>query len=160
MMKTSKKMWLLAVLALISLSCTGQAATTNQTSGKSKTTVKATVITLSKAEFLKRVADVESSSTWKYLGDKPAIVDFYADWCGPCKMIAPILESLAKEYDGEIYIYKVNTDKERDLAAIMGIRSLPSLLFIPMKGQPQMTMGAAPKAEIQKKIDEFLLNKK
>ncbi len=150
MIKKSTFIWVIAALLCTSLSCIGQ------TTGNKG----ATVITLSKADFIKRVADVETNSTWKYLGDKPAIVDFYADWCGPCKMIAPILESLAKEYSGEIYIYKVNTDKERDLAAIMGIRSLPTLLYIPMKGQPQMTMGAAPKADIQKKINEFLLNKK
>ena len=96
---------------------------------------------------------------WKYEGDKPAIVDFYADWCGPCKMVAPILDELAKEYDGQIVIYKVDTEKEQELAGAFGIRSIPSILFIPMEGKPEMAQGAMPKASFKKAIDEFLLKK-
>lgn len=117
-------------------------------------------IHLTKAEFLKEVADYESNPTeWKYLGDRPAIVDFYASWCGPCKTIAPILEELAKEYDGKIYIYKVDTEEEPDLSAAFGIRSIPTLLFIPMEGQPQLAQGAMSKASFKEVIEEVLLSK-
>lgn len=118
-------------------------------------------IQLTKADFLSKVADYESNPhEWKYLGDKPAIIDFYADWCGPCKMIAPILEELAAEYDGKIYIYKVNTENEEELAASFGIRSIPSLLFVPMGEAPQMAQGALPKNELKKVINEILLKQK
>ena len=118
------------------------------------------VIQLTKAEFLQKVYNYEKSpKEWKYEGDKPAIIDFYADWCGPCRMIAPTLKKLAKEYDGQIVIYKVDTEKEKELAAAFGITSLPSILFIPMKGEPQMAQGAMPKASFKKAIDEFLLKK-
>ncbi|MDY5433152.1 thioredoxin [Bacteroides pyogenes] len=117
-------------------------------------------IQLTKSEFLKRVADYETSpNEWKYLGDKPAIIDFYASWCGPCKMIAPVLEELAAEYADELYIYKVNTEEERELSSVFGIRSIPSLLFVPMEGQPQMAMGAMSKADFKKAIQSVLLNK-
>ena len=117
-------------------------------------------LSLDKAGFLKKVMDYETNPTeWKYLGDKPAIIDFYATWCGPCRQIAPVLEELAKEYAGRIYIYKIDTDKERELAAAFGIRSIPSLLFIPMKGQPQMGQGALPKSTLKEAIDTFLLGK-
>lgn len=115
---------------------------------------------LDKAGFLKKVMDYESNSTeWKYLGDKPAIIDFYATWCGPCRQLAPVLDELAKEYASQIYIYKVDTDKEKELAAAFGIRSIPSLLFIPMKGKPQMGQGALPKSMLKEAIDSFLLGK-
>ena len=121
---------------------------------------KMTTIELTKADFLKKVADFETNpDEWKYLGDKPAIVDFYASWCGPCKMVAPILEELAAEYGDRIIIYKVNTEKEQELAGAFGIRSIPSLLFIPMEGQPQMAVGAMSKADFKKAIDEVLLKK-
>ena len=117
-------------------------------------------IHLTKDDFLKRVANFETNPTeWKYLGDKPAIVDFYAIWCGPCKMIAPILEELAEEYSDEIYIYKIDTEEEQDLSAAFGIRSIPSLLFVPMSGAPQMATGAMPKAEFKRAIEEVLLKK-
>lgn len=115
-------------------------------------------IQLTKGEFLRRVADYETNpSEWKYLGDKPAIVDFYADWCGPCKMVAPILEELAAEYGDSIYIYKINTEEEPELSAAFGIRSIPSLLFIPMNESPQMAMGAMSKADFKRAIEEVLL---
>ena len=119
-------------------------------------TVKTTVLT--QEEFSTKIFDYKNNpQEWKYLGDKPAIVDFYADWCGPCKMIAPILEELATEYEGKIIIYRINTDKERELSMAFGIRSIPSLLFIPMKENPQMVQGALPKQGLKKIIDEFLL---
>jgi thioredoxin len=117
-------------------------------------------IQLTKADFLKKVADYETSpDEWKYLGDKPAIIDFYADWCGPCKMVSPILEELATEYEGKIDIYKVNTEQQQELAAAFGIRSIPSLLFVPMHGAPQMAHGAMPKAGFKEAIDTVLLPK-
>ncbi len=117
-------------------------------------------IHLTKAEFLKKVADYETNpNEWKYLGDKPAIVDFYASWCGPCKTIAPILEELAAEYGDKIYIYKIDTEEEEELAAAFGIRSIPSLLFIPMNGKPQMAQGAMPKSAFKDAINEILLKK-
>ena len=115
-------------------------------------------IHLTKGEFLKKVANYETNpNEWKYLGDKPAIVDFYASWCGPCKTIAPILEELAAEYGDKIYIYKVDTEEEEELAAAFGIRSIPSLLFIPMNGKPQMAQGAMPKSAFKDATNEVLL---
>ena len=115
---------------------------------------------LTKTEFLKKVANYEASpNKWVYKGDKPCIVDFYATWCGPCKMVAPILEELAEEYAGKIDIYKVDTEKEEGLAASFGIRSIPSLLFCPMNGQPQMAKGAMGKADFKKAINEVLRTK-
>jgi thioredoxin len=106
------------------------------------------------------VADYESSpNEWKYLGDKPVIIDFYASWCGPCKTIATILEELAGEYENQIVIYKVDTEQEQELAAAFGIRSIPSLLFVPMDGPPQMARGAMPKEAFKEAIDNVLLKK-
>lgn len=117
-------------------------------------------IHLTRADFLNKVANFEKNpDQWVYLGDKPAIIDFYADWCGPCKMIAPILEELAEEYDGQIYIYKVDTEAEQQLAAEFGIRSIPSLLFVPMNEAPQMAQGALPKDAFKQAIEEVLLKK-
>lgn len=117
-------------------------------------------IELTKADFLQKVANYETSpKEWKYLGDKPALIDFYATWCGPCKMVAPILEELAAEYGDSIVIYKVDTDKEQELAAVFGIRSIPSLLFIPLNGTPQMAQGAMSKADFKRAIDQLLLNR-
>ncbi|MDR1706673.1 MAG: thioredoxin [Prevotella sp.] len=117
-----------------------------------------TTIHLTKAEFLSKVTNFETNPTeWKYLGDKPALIDFYADWCGPCKAIAPVLEELAAEYGDRIYIYKINTETEPELASAFGIRSIPSLLFVPMNGQPQMAAGALPKQQLKEAINNLLL---
>jgi len=111
--------------------------------------------------FKEKVFDYEKNpDKWVYEGDKPCIIDFYADWCKPCKLIAPIMEELANEYKGQITIYKVNTEKQRELSKIFGIRSIPSVLFVPMEGQPQMSQGALPKESFKQAIDEFLLGKK
>ncbi|MCI1731445.1 MAG: thioredoxin [Prevotella sp.] len=127
---------------------------------KHKTQFKMKATQLTKAEFLKKVADFENNPTeWKYLGDKPAIIDFYATWCGPCKAVSPIMEELAEEYKDSIYIYKVDTEQEQDLAAAFGIRSIPSVLFIPMNGAPQMSVGAMPKNGFEKAIQDVLLSK-
>ena len=106
--------------------------------------------------FKDKVFDFDAETEWKYKGDLPAIINFYADWCGPCKRIAPIMEELAIEYEGKVNIYKVDTEDQKQLASMFGIRSIPAILFIPMEGQPQMITGASPKAEFVKKINEIL----
>ena len=114
---------------------------------------------LTKETFKQKVFDFEKNKEWNFSGSKPCIIDFYADWCGPCKMIAPILEELAQEYDGQIYIYKVDTEAEQQLAGEFGIRSIPSLLFVPMGEAPQMAQGALPKDAFKQAIEEVLLKK-
>ncbi|MBR1947785.1 MAG: thioredoxin [Bacteroidaceae bacterium] len=115
---------------------------------------------LTKAEFLKKVMDYENNvNEWKYLGDKPAIIDFYADWCGPCKRLSPILEEIAAEYEGEVIIYKVNVDNERDIATAFGIRSLPTLFFVPKQGNPSVVEGFLPKEELYKAMNATILKK-
>ncbi len=109
---------------------------------------------LTTQEFKEKVFNYEQNQEWKYEGDKPCIIDFYADWCSPCKMVAPILEELAKEYEGKVDIYKVDTEAEQELSAVFGIRSIPSLLFVPKDGQPQMAMGALPKETFIKAIED------
>jgi len=111
---------------------------------------------LTKETFLKKVFDYENNKEWKYEGDQPALIDFYADWCGPCKMVAPILEELAEEYGDKLNIYKINTEAEQELAGVFGIKSIPSLLFVPSEGQPQMAMGALPKDTFEKAIKDVL----
>lgn len=114
-------------------------------------------IHLNKFEFLKRVANFETNPThWHYLGDKPAIIDFYAEWCGPCKVISPILEEIATEYYDKIYVYKVNTESEHTLSSAFGIRSIPSLLFVPMDGKPRMTQGVMSKSQLKAAIKDVL----
>jgi thioredoxin len=112
---------------------------------------------LTAATFKEKVFNYEVNKEWKFEGDKPVIIDFYADWCGPCKMVAPVLEELSHEYDGKIQIYKIDTDKEQELARVFGIQSIPSILFIPKEGKPQMTMGALPKESFKQAITEILL---
>lgn len=115
------------------------------------------VIAMNKDMFIKDVFDYQMSKEWKYKGDKPAIIDLYADWCGPCRLTAPIMKALAKEYAGKIVIYKVNVDKEAELSALFKASSIPLFVFIPMNGEPQLFRGAADKATYKKAIDEFLL---
>lgn len=119
------------ILSLMLAACETKAINNGKKENKMKT------IELTKADFLKKIVDYEKNpEEWIYLGDKPAIIDFYASWCGPCKMLAPVLEELAAEYDGQIYVYKVNTEQEQELAALFNIRSIPSFLFIPMNDKP------------------------
>lgn len=108
---------------------------------------------LTKQTFLEKVFDYENNTVWNYKGNLPCIIDFYADWCGPCRMIAPIMEELAKEFEGRINIYKIDTDKEQELAAAFGISSIPSVLFCPLEGKPQMAIGAMSKNEYLKAIE-------
>jgi thioredoxin len=112
---------------------------------------------LTKETFLEKVFDYENNTEWSYKGNLPAVIDFYADWCGPCKMVAPIVEELSQEYAGKVTFYKVDTEAEQELAAAFGIQSIPSLLFIPKEGQPQMAAGALPKQTFQQVIDKELL---
>ena len=111
---------------------------------------------LTKETFLNKVFNYEQNQEWKFEGKLPCIIDFYADWCGPCKMVAPILEELSKEYDGKINIFKVNTEEEQELAGAFGIRSIPSMLFCPADGQPQMAVGALPKDSLISAIKDVL----
>ena len=107
---------------------------------------------------MKKVYNYEANpKEWKFEGSRPAIVDFYATWCGPCKALHPVLEELSKEYSGKVDIYQIDVDKEKELAAAFGIRSIPTLLMIPMKEEPRISQGALPKDQLKKAIDEFLL---
>ncbi len=114
---------------------------------------------LTKQTFLEKVFNYEANKEWKFEGKLPCIIDFYADWCQPCKIVAPILEELSGEYDGKIDIYKVNTEQEVELASAFGIRSIPSMLFCPAEGQPQMAVGALPKETLVQAINDVLLKK-
>ncbi len=121
-----------------------------------ETAVKQTVH-LTTADFKEKIFNYETNKEWKYEGSLPAIIDFYADWCQPCKMVAPVLEDLAREYSGQIMIYKVNTEEEQELASVFGIQSIPTILFIPREGQPQAAMGALPKKTFEQAIKDVLL---
>jgi len=119
------------------------------------------VIQLTNAVFLEKVYDYKKDpKKWVFKGDKPCIIDFYADWCKPCKMVAPIMGELSEKYKGQVVIYKVNVDQERELAEFFGIRSIPTVFFCPAQGDPQMAQGALPKESYEKAITEVLLPKK
>ena len=136
-------------------------ASNGNKNNNNKTENKMTVTELTQEDFVKKVYDFETNpNAWKFGGDKPAVIDFYATWCGPCKMMSPILDEISKEYEGKINIYKVNVDKEADLASVFGIRSIPSLLFVPMKKEPSMVQGAMQKNELKKLVDDILLESK
>jgi len=155
-----KKIFFVSILLALTFAASAGNNKGNQPKeiNQSKEKTKMGTIHLTKAEFLSKVSNYEANPTeWKYLGDKPCIIDFYASWCGPCKTIAPILEDLAKEYEGQIYIYKVDTEAEQDLAAAFGIRSIPTILFCPLGEAPQMAQGALPKDAFRKAITEVLL---
>ena len=157
------KFLIIGVLSVIVLAACTNTTNNNKVdtnSQETETKMEQKVINLTKADFLTKVANYEEiPQEWTYLGDKPCIIDFYADWCGPCKMVAPILEELAEEYKDDIYIYKVDTEAEQELAAAFGIRSIPSLLFVPMDEAPQMAQGALPKDAFKQAIEEVLLKK-
>ena len=111
---------------------------------------------LTKETFLNKIFNYEINKEWKYEGERPCIIDFYADWCGPCKIVAPVLEELAKDFDGKINVFKVDTEDQQELASVFGIRSIPSFLFVPSEGQPQMAMGALPKETFDKALKDVL----
>ncbi len=112
---------------------------------------------LTKQTFLEKVFNYEKNQEWKFEGELPAVVDFWAPWCGPCRMVAPIIDELSAEYKGKVNFYKVNTDEEQELGAVFGIRSIPSLLFIPKDGQPKLAVGALPKESFKSAIEKELL---
>lgn len=149
---------LLGIVFLIGLSCSaGNNKPEGNTEGQKS-------IKLNGAEFMVKVFNYKTDTVWRYLGDKPAIIDFYADWCGPCKIAAPILERIAKKYEGQIYVYKVNTDQERELSQVFRIQGIPAFLIIPQKGMPQMSSGIGRSEEetyqmFERMVQEILLKK-
>ncbi len=162
---------ILSLTAVLLLSCSSKSGSQASNEPGQSTTVKTETVSggneadkpvhLTTDMFKQKVMDYEKNpKEWVFEGDKPCIVDFYADWCKPCKMIAPIMDELATEYAGQINIYKVNTEKERELAGVFGINSIPYVLFVPMQGQPSAQRGALPKESYKQIIDEFLLKKK
>lgn len=128
----------------------------NQVPAKKET--KEHVVQLTDLTFKQKIYDYSKNKDWKFEGSMPCIVDFYADWCGPCRRVSPILDEIAKEYSGKLIVYKVNTDKEQILSSSLGIQSLPTILFIPVTGKPQAIMGAYPKEELLKLVN-FILKK-
>ena len=112
---------------------------------------------LTKEKFLEKVFNYENNKEWKFEGDLPCVIDFYADWCGPCKMVAPVMDELSEEYKGKVNFFKIDTEAEQELAGAFGIRGIPSILFCPKDGQPQMAVGALPKEQLKQMIDERLV---
>lgn len=111
---------------------------------------------LTKSDFLEKIFNFEAKKEWEFQGERPCIIDFYADWCGPCKMIAPILDELSEEYKDKVDIFKIDTEKEQELASVFGVSSIPSMLFVPLRNKPQMAVGAQPKDSIIKVIEDVL----
>jgi thioredoxin 1 len=156
--RTMKKILISILLGIFSFQSNCNAGNPTKT-GSNVNSVTGTVIVLTNAEFKQKVFDYEVNKEWKYEGKLPAIIDFYATWCGPCKQLSPRVEEIAKKFAGKVIVYKVDTDKEQMLSQSLGITSLPTLLFIPVTGQPQATMGALPTETIEMNIHEVLLVK-
>ena len=140
-------------LMFLTVNCSNAQSNTSEKKGG--------VIVMGKDDFLAKVYNYEKNNDeWVYEGDKPCIVDFYADWCGPCKRIAPIMKELAEQYQDDVLFYKINVDNERELATVFGISSIPTILFVPVNGKPQAALGALPKETLVQQIENFLLEKK
>ena len=148
-----KKLSVFLFSAILLFAGIQQISATEPSEGK---TSESGVITLDKAAFISQVFDYENNSNWDYKGDKPAILDFYADWCGPCRKLSPLLEELQGEYAGKLQVYKVDTEKSKELAAAFGIRSLPTIVFIPMNEEPRAVLGYVPKEQLTKMITDIL----
>jgi thioredoxin len=149
----------LAPIALGLLLTLGNCHAGNSPKASANTSSSVKVIELTNAVFKQKVFNYDINKTWKFEGNLPVIIDFYATWCGPCRQLSPLVEEIAKKYDGKIVVYKVDTDKEQLLAQSMGIQSLPTLLFIPAKGQPRSTVGVIPRETLEKAIAEVLMVK-
>lgn len=152
-----KKVILLIAIGVFALSCSSYAGDPAKPAVNSSAVSETGVISLTNESFKQKVFNYTDNKQWKYEGNMPAIVDFYANWCGPCRQLSPRLEEIAKEYAGKIVVYKVDTEKEKLLSQNLGISSLPTLLFIPVKGQPQAAMGALPKETLVRAIKEVLM---
>ena len=150
-----RKIFALLACAALMFSCGGSTANNSECNKGCDAKEPAEVVKITSAEFAAKVADINSE--WKYLGDKPAVVDFYADWCGPCQRQAPILEEVAKKYEGQIYVYKVNTDESQDVASAFVDQGIPTLLFIPMTGEPAINVGLMSQEEVEKAVEDILL---
>jgi len=146
---------LIIMLSLVFSECKAD----NPADPETKSTAANSVVQLSNESFKKMIFNYEINKEWKFEGNRPAIIDFYADWCGPCRQLSPLVEEIAKEYSGKIDVFKVDTEKDRMLAQKLGITGLPTLLFIPAKGKPQITVGVLPKESLVKAINEILLIK-
>ncbi len=150
----------LLCIGLVITSCNWQKKENRQ---QESTVIEDKPIDLTKETFVAKIAKLakydDEMNGWKYLGDKPAIVDFGADWCGPCRKLAPILDELAMEYAGKIYIYKIDVDREPELAQAFAVRNVPTLLFVPMKGKPEKIIGGQEKEEVNRLISSVLLKK-
>ena len=151
-MKLIKSIMSAFAIVLATTACAGNGGENKKSNEPTKEDNKMEVVSLNKVYDFKA-----NPNDWKFEGKRPAIVDFYATWCGPCKALHPVLEELSKEYSGKVDIYQIDVDKEQDLAAAFGIRSIPTLLMIPMKEEPRIMQGAMPKDQLKKAIDEFLL---
>lgn len=143
-------------LALITCSCGNGSSNPNTPENKKDEVSTEKVQYLTTADFIAKVYDYKTNKDWVFKGDKPVVIDFYATWCKPCQKVAPIMEELASEYEERIVFYKVDTDKEQELAATFNIQSIPSMLFIPMEGKPTMSSGAFPKEEYVKIIESVI----
>lgn len=152
-----KRTFILAVItfSVLLINCKAE----NPSGNSSNTLAGTTVVQLTNETFKKMIFNYDLNKEWKYEGSKPAIIDFYADWCAPCRQLSPLVEEIAKEYAGKIIVYKVDTEKEKTLARNMGITGLPTLFFIPAKGDPRLSMGMLPKDNLVKAINEVLLIK-
>mgnify|MGYP000939953048 FL=1 len=151
-----KKLLIIGAIAVIAIVTYSFAVPQDEKKDKPE---KGVVIQMNNDLYLKNVADYKDTKEWKFKGDKPVVIDFYADWCGPCRMVAPLMKELAKEYEDQIVIYKVNVDNESELATALGIKNLPTILFIPKKGDPQLMVGSADKSTFKRAIDQVLLGK-
>jgi thioredoxin 1 len=145
--------FIMTIITLIFSDCNAG----NSSGNNNKVVDSNVVVQLTNETFKKVIFNYDLNKAWKFEGTKPVIIDFYADWCPPCRQLSPLVEEIAKEYEGKVIVYKVNTDKEKALTQSLGITSLPTLLYIPAKGKPLVTLGFIPKEQIVKTIKEILL---